>query len=167
MAEKITAEDFRQQLKYDPLTGVLQRKQVKPSRYAATGSGRIGSVNESGYLIVSVNSRQYRAHRLAWLLMTGEWPAGEIDHINGDRSDNRWANLRDVTTQVNAQNKRTAMSHSKTGLLGASWNARDRRFVARIKVGDKYRSLGGFDTAEKAHAAYLSAKRSLHAGCSI
>lgn len=117
--------------------------------------------------MVSVFSKQYRAHRLAWLWMTGKWPDNEVDHANGKRDDNRWSNLRDVPPTINRQNQRRAMSNSKTGLLGASWNARDRRFVARIKVGAKYRSLGGFDSAEAAHQAYLQAKRQLHPGCTL
>lgn len=164
----LTAELLRQQLHYDPETGVLTRKVATGGRYRASVGSVAGAVcSESGYVMVSVFSKQYRAHRLAWLWMTGCWPAAEVDHVNGKRDDNRWSNLRDVPPTINRQNQRRAMSNSKTGLLGASWSERDQRFVARIKVGQKYRSLGGFDTAEAAHQAYLTAKRQLHSGCTL
>lgn len=155
------------QLRYDPETGIFSRVVVKNSRYASDKAKPVGCLNDSGYLLISINSKQHRAHRLAWLYMTGEWPRGEIDHINSVRADNRWQNLRDVPAAVNAQNKRRAQRNSKTGLLGASWSERDGRFVARIKVDGEYKSLGGFDSAEDAHAAYVQAKRAEHIGCTI
>ena len=167
MTCNLSADELMEQLHYNPETGIFARKVIKASRFAKSQGESIGSLNDSGYVVISVNSKPQRAHRLAWLYMTGDWPIGEIDHINGIRIDNRWSNLRDVETRVNAQNKRSAMSHNKTGLLGASWNKRDRRFVSRIKSGNKYLSLGGFDTAEQAHAAYINAKRRLHEGCTI
>lgn len=163
-----TAEKLRELLHYDPATGVFTRLVCTGGRYGAAVGTVAGTLSDQGYVMVSVMSKQYRAHRLAWLYMTGEWPASEVDHRDGVRTNNAWGNLRDVPPGINQQNKRRAMSHSKTGLLGASYNTRDRRFVARIKdAAGKYRSLGGFDTAEQAHAAYVSAKRQLHAGCTI
>jgi HNH endonuclease/AP2 domain len=163
----LTAERLRELLHYEPSTGVFTRRVKTGGRYGADVGSVAGTLNDSGYLLISVQSKQYRAHRLAVLYITGGWPAQEVDHRNGDRLDNRWSNLREVSTQVNSQNRRRAQSNSKTGLLGASWCARDKRFTARIKVGDKYQSLGRFDTAEKAHAAYVNAKRRLHSGCTI
>lgn len=163
----ISQQRLLELLDYDLETGAFTRKVSTGGRYGATVGAEAGCLNDSGYLLISLQSLQYRAHRLAWLYVTGAWPKFEIDHINGIRSDNRWENLRDVSGSVNLQNKRQAQSNSKTGLLGASWNTRDERFVSRIKVNGKYRSLGGFDSAELAHAAYLAAKRQLHAGCTI
>ncbi len=88
-----------------------------------------------------------------------------MDHLNGDASDNRLANLRDVPQEVNQQNQRRANADSKTGLLGAS--PRGPRFQAAITTQGDRRYLGLFDTAEEAHQAYLTAKRQLHAGCTI
>lgn len=163
----LTAERLRELLHYDPLTGVFTRRVTTGGRYGGKAGAVAGTVNDQGYVLISVMSYQYRANRLAWLYMTGEWPTGEVDHKDTVRANNWWANLRDVPTVVNAQNRRRAQSNSKTGLLGASWNSRDRRFVARIKVDGTYKSLGGFDTAEAAHAAYVDAKRRLHAGCTL
>lgn len=163
----LTADKLRELLHYEPETGVFTRRVKTGGRYGADVGSVAGCLSDQGYVLISLMSKQYRAHRLAWLYMTGEWPAGEVDHRDGRRTNNRWSNLRDVPTAINAQNRRGAQSNSRTGLLGASWNARDQRFVARIKVDGQYRSLGGFDTAEQAHAAYLEAKRLHHAGCTI
>jgi len=165
--EFIQHEELRTLLKYDPGTGLFTRLKTTGGRYGAKAGTVAGGPFKDGYTLISVKSVQYRAHRLAWFYMTGNWPVGEIDHINGQRSDNRWSNLRDVPAQMNAQNKRTAQRNSRTGLLGASWSSRDRRYVARIRIDGKYRSLGGFDTAEEAHAAYIKAKRISHQGCTI
>lgn len=125
-----------------------------------------GSPKGDGYIRICVDQRDYKAHRLAWLFMTGEWPAGDIDHINGNREDNRWANLRVVTCAMNAQNRRKAHSNNKsTGVLGVS---KDRgRFMASIFVDGKSRKLGRFLTVEEAEAAYLNAKRKHHPGCTL
>lgn len=166
--EDISVEEVRRLLHYDPLTGIFTRRVTTGGRYGARAGSVAGTLKaDSGYILVSLHSVQYRAHRLAWLYMTGEWPAGEVDHWNAVRDDNRWTNLRDLSTQHNAQNKRRAQRNSKTGLLGASWNAKDRRFASRIMVDGRYLSLGYHATAEAAHEAYVNAKRQHHAGCTI
>lgn len=162
-----TAAEVRGLLDYNPDTGVFTRRVATGGRYGAAVGSVAGTLSDGGYLMISVRSKQYRAHRLAWLYMTGEWPANEIDHRNGVRTDNRFNNLRDVTTQVNQQNRRVATKRSSTGLLGASWSKREGAYVARIWINGRYRSLGHFLTAEAAHRAYLQAKRSHHEGCTI
>jgi hypothetical protein len=167
MSEKPTAEEVRRLLKYDPLTGFFTRLVTTGGRYGAQAGTVAGTMNDQGYVLISVHSKQFRAHRLAWLWMTGEWPRNEVDHENGVRHDNRWKNLRDVPTTINAQNKRRAQKNSKTGMLGVSWSKKERCFKARIKVNGHYPSLGSFDTAEAGHAAYVAAKRQMHSGCTI
>ena len=88
--------------------------------------------------------------------MTGEWPRGVVDHINGNKMDNRWANLRDVTQSVNMQNQRKATRANKTGYLGVSPSG--DKFVATITTNKAKRSLGRFDDLRHASAAYLRAK---------
>lgn len=166
--EGISAQRVRELLDYNPLTGVFTRKVSTGGRYGSAIGSVAGMLSrESGYILISLESLQYRAHRLAWLYMTGVWPSGDIDHMDGARANNKWANLRDVDKTVNAQNKRKAQSNSKTGLLGACWATRDRTYIARIKVDGKYKTLGYFETAEEAHGAYVTAKRQLHFGCTI
>jgi len=96
--------------------------------------------------------------------MCGEWPS-EIDHINGDKSDNSYRNLREVSRGENMQNKRKAHRNNKTGFLGVAREA--GKYRARIRVCGKNRSLGMYDTPQQAHQAYLAAKRELHEGCTI
>lgn len=109
------------------------------------------------------------AHRLAWVHVHGSWPAGDIDHINGDKLDNRIANLRDVTRSVNKENMRSARGDNKVGLLGVHVRRQNttRPYVASIRVSGKLIHLGAHNTPEAAHAAYLEAKRRLHSGCTI
>ena len=133
-----------------------------------------GYRNSRGYIQVKADTHLLYAHRLAWLHFYGEWPADQIDHINGIRDDNRIVNLRDVSQQVNAQNQRKARrpavpSSFNTGLLGTYLCRKRWVFVAQIQnpITRRQIRLGCFATADDAHQAYLEAKRRLHEGCSI
>jgi hypothetical protein len=88
--------------------------------------------------------------------MTGRWPVGPIDHINGIRNDNRWFNLREATPAQNSQNMR-ARDNSRSGFKGVTWKASERRWRARITWNGQQHFLGYFDTAEAAAAAYSTA----------
>lgn len=165
---ELTAERVREVLDYEPETGILRwrvaRKGVMAGKVA-------GCKHPNGYVVVTVEFHLCQAHRLAWLYMYGEWPVNDIDHINGVKDDNRIANLRDVSHQVNKQNMRKALrpavpSPFNTGLLGTYFNRKWRRFIAQIQdpVTMKNKYLGGYATAEEAHAVYLEAKRRLHEG---
>lgn len=99
-------------------------------------------------------------HRLAFLYMTGAWPADQVDHINMVRDDNRWANLRQADQSLNQRNRRK--SRGETGVLGAFRNG--RRFMARIHYDGHQHYLGNFATAEEAGKAYQDAKRIHHPG---
>lgn len=154
----LTAQRLRELVHYDPATGAMTRH--------STGA-TLATKMPQGHLRGSVDGVEYLLHRLAWLYMTGEWPSGEIDHIDGDGSNNRWANLRDTTKRTNQQNRRRANKNSKSGLLGASWRKDRGHWTARILVGKRYMYLGRFETAEEAHAAYVEAKRIHHAGCTL
>lgn len=147
-------------LAYDAQTGLFTSK---VARGPLKRGQSVGTVGKAGYLQIQVFGVLFYAHRLAHLLMTGEMPTGQIDHIDGDRLNNRWSNLRDASALINAQNKRRARSDSKSGLLGASKHS-DGRWQARIKADGRYRHLGLFDTKEEAHQAYVLAKRQLHEG---
>ena len=126
------------------------------------------SQHARGYVDVCLFGKRYGAHRLAWLHALGEWPAGEIDHINGNRADNRLANLRDVSHAVNTQNIRAPhRRNTSSGLLGVRRGKESLRFEACIRVNRRHVCIGRFDTAEQAHQAYLAAKREFHEGCTL
>lgn len=161
----LTQERLKELVHYDPETGVFTRIK-KTSNNARIGSP-IGVIDTHGYLECSIDSKRYRLHRLAWMYVTGNFPDGEIDHISTVRTDNRFANLRDVSRSVNMQNKREASKNNKSGFLGVYFHKPLKKFTAQIRANGKNKHLGFFETAELAHAAYLLAKREFHAGGTI
>lgn len=158
---ELSPDVVRSLLRYEPETGNFIRL-VQTSRRIKVGDVA-GGKNAIGYIQVSVAGHVCLAHRLAWFYMTGEWPKDQIDHINGDRSDNRWSNLREADKALNMQNQRRAPKHNRsTGLLGASKSRYGYR--SQIWISDQHYHLGYYKTAEEAHQAYLVAKRKLHRG---
>lgn len=117
---------------------------------------------QTGYIYMTVLGKKYLAHRLAWFYAFGKWPVSKIDHFNGDKTDNRLANLREASDSVNSQNQHGPMSTNLLGVMGVS--AHGRNYRARITVDYRRIKLGVFETPELAHAAYLKAKRQMHAG---
>ncbi len=158
--KELTAERLMAALHYDPATGVFTRL-VRSSN--ALAGDVAGGVTSSGYRYISVYGRQYAAHRLAWLYTHGDWPLGEIDHINGVKTDNRISNLRDCSTSENQQNRRRAQSNNlSSGLLGVTFHKQVNRWSANISLKGKHNHLGLFDNPEKAHVAYIKAKADFH-----
>lgn len=158
--EQIGAVTLRELLAYDEITGVLIWKE-SPSRNVKAGD-IAGHKSSRGYIHIKVLGSAYLAHRLAWLHSRGEWPLGQIDHIDGNKTNNAIANLRDVSQSVNMQNRRTASINSSSGLLGVS--RKGDRWEARIRTNGARRYIGSYATPEMAHAAYLAAKRVWHPG---
>lgn len=156
----VTYERLRELLSYSKTTGVFKWR--RPTSFKHKRGDVAGAVVGHGYVHIELDGRSYGAHRLAWLYVKGSWPEGQIDHRNGLRADNRFANLRDGSRSFNQQNQRTAQSRNLTGLLGVS--ASGSKFKARIVVDGAQRHLGTFSTPKKAHAAYVCAKRLVHAG---
>jgi hypothetical protein len=151
--ESLSQERLRTILVYNPETGEFTR-----NGRIAGGSYRHRNLT---YRRVWVAGHQYSAHRLAWLYFYGVWPSGEVDHINGDGTDNRIANLRDATRGQNATNA-LAQKSSKTGLRGVHYHPGAKKYRAQICKNLKITHLGYFDTPEAAHQAYLSAARTIH-----
>jgi len=156
---------FSEYLSYDPETGDI-RWIKRPGRRGAIGE-IAGNIDRKGYRRISFKGRSYQGHRVAFILFLGEWPKGEIDHINGQRSDNRWRNLREASRSVNGQNIHGPMAHNTSGFLSVYFHRKNRRWAAQIKVNKKSIHLGQFSTAKEAHACYVEAKRRLHVGCTI
>ena len=169
MAAAILTQDrLRELLHYDPETGLLTWRNDAGARGRIKAGTTAGSVGHHGHVVVNIGGSYYYGHRLAYLHMTGEWPSHKIDHKNGVRHDNRWDNLRNVSQQVNTQNRRGPPRGKKSGLpMGVSIDRRDGAYRADITTDGRTRSLGRYKTPEEAHAAYLEAKRRLHEGCTI
>ena len=152
--DSITAEELRSILHYDPLTGVFTRiRSAHPNRVGAV----VGSASH-GYIRIRLLGKCYPAHRLAWLYVYGTWPKNQIDHINRNRSDNRIANLRDVTNQQNMCNAGD-YSTNTSGRKGVYWDKRDSRWRACITDNGRYLSLGYFSTQAEAVAARVAAEK--------
>jgi hypothetical protein len=153
----LTAQRAREVLSYDPESGILRwqidRNQIR--------SGDIGGyLHRTGYLRVMVDGRDYAAHCVIWLIVTGEWPEREIDHIDNDRANNRWGNLREAARVENMRNK-VRYRNNRSGFKGV--RLLRGRWEARIRIDGRLTYLGSFKTPEAAHAAYVTAAR-LHFG---
>lgn len=162
----LTLARLREVLDYNPDTGVFIWR--KPASRRMKPGDVAGTPHNKGYIMLNVDGRRYYAHRLAWFYVHGVWPAADIDHKHGQKSDNRISELREATRSQNLENLRGPRSHNKSGLLGVFAEKRagvpTGKFVAVIVVKKKRLWLGAFQTPEMAHAAYLEAKREHHLG---
>lgn len=156
-------ERLRELLAYDPLTGVLTWRVSRVGRVRAGDA--VQCKRPDGYIKVCVDQVQMRAHRAAWAIHHGEWPAGEIDHINGDRADNRIANLRDLPRGLNQQNVRAAQTNNRSGYLGVCLV--HGKWRAGVSHGGRFIQVGKYDSPEEAHEAYVQKKRELHAASTL
>ncbi len=129
-------------------------KRIKAGDVVGAGS------TKNGYKCTAINGKQYYQHRLVWLYVHGSWPEGSIDHINGDRTDNRIENLRPATPSQNQHNRRK--TKSKQGMTGAYKSSKGVTWYSTIMVENKKHYLGTFKTEEEAARAYAEAKAKLH-----
>ena len=138
-------------MRYDGDTGVLERRLGNGIWRVCSNRGGSGK----GYATVRVFGKTYKYHRICWLLANGGIDQRlVIDHINGNKVDNRLCNLRLVT---NTENLRNSKSHRNGRLLGCYWNKKDKRWRAQIIIDGKLKYLGNFSTEIEAHEAYLAA----------
>lgn len=150
MAKRIVAEltvdILKSRLHYNPETGIFTRLES----YRGHKAGEVaGWVNGDGYLNIKIFGKIYKAHRLAWLYVYGEWPSLFIDHINRCKTDNRIQNLRDVERSENGRN-RGEPSNNVSGRSGVHWVERNRRWCARVAKHGKRFYLGYFEQKEDA-----------------
>ena len=120
-----------------------------------------GGIDPKGYRRIYIYGKSYKAHRLIWLHQYGEWPAHDIDHIDGDKLNNRIDNLREATHAENQHN--TGASRNNTsGYKGVHWFKEKKKWQVRIQSSGKPLHLGYFDSAEAGHEAYREAAIRLH-----
>jgi hypothetical protein len=153
---ELTAKYVRSILDYDTETGVLTWKYNpnKPLNWNARYSGkRAGRVTNMGYIRLSINNREYMAHRIIWLINKGCIGDNEIDHINGVKSDNRLCNLRLATRQQNEWN-RPGHKNVSSKHKGVFWVARDKRWRAEIVYNGKTQYIGQYECEELASLVY-------------
>lgn len=145
--------------RYDPITGDLfwSRNEVVPSR--VRGKAALTSRASNGYLFGSFGGQYLARHRVIWKLLKGSEPQ-EIDHIDGDPSNNRIENLRSMSHEENCKNRRK-YSHNTSGVTGVSWNERDQKWLAFIHIDKRMKNLGVFKSKEEAIAARRAAEELL------
>jgi hypothetical protein len=152
MATELTQARLKELLHYNPDTGVFTWLASPRGGWA----GKTAGYASNGYRRLRINERQYLAHCLAWLYMTGSWPSKQIDHINADRSDNRISNLRLATRSQNGANARRRVDNT-SGAKGVSWHRITGKWSASLAVNGRQYHLGLFDSTAEASAAYAAA----------
>jgi len=149
----ITQKRLKQLLHYDPKTGVFTWKEFASS--SRPKGSQAGCFDKAmGYVAIGIDNKLYRAHRLAWLYQTGDFPEAEIDHIDHNRSNNSFSNLRLATSSINNKN-RSLSPLNKSGFTGVHLNKKTGSWIARIKVNGKNIYLG----AHKEKTAAINARR--------
>ena len=156
---ELTQARLKELLHYNPDTGIFTRL-TKPRNGLNIGD-IAGSLHSNGYIVIEINYKKYKAHRLAWLYVAGSFPPDMMDHKNRIRNDNRFINLREATRGQNGANGKR-QSHNKSGKKGVCWNKGKGKWVAQISVRGKVKHLGVFTCKDKAHATYCKAADKYH-----
>jgi hypothetical protein len=159
---ELTQQRLKELFTYNPDTGDFVRNVLAGGQPAGKVAGMLHKRRK--YISIRVDTKLYEAHRLVFLYVHGEWPKGEVDHRNRVRSDNRLANLADVTRAENQQNT-PVRKDSVLGVKGvkpAISRGRQHGYSARIQINKRRVTLGTFPTIEEAASAYREAKREMH-----
>jgi len=146
----LSQSQLQELFEYDPETGIFIN--IKTGLPILTMN--------SGRIRIFINGDKYYAAQLAWLYMTGQWPKDQIDHVNGDRSDDRWVNLRQATQSQNMQNRTNWGKYKK----GVTFDPRGyaNPYQARIQIDGVSKDLGKYATEDGAHEAYCKAAQEHH-----
>lgn len=167
--KEIPVEVLRELLDYDPETGTLTWKKRDVSYFPNEASCRSWNTRYAGrtaftythfegYKYGGIFSASHKAHRVAWAIYNGEWPKDHIDHINGNRADNRIVNLRVVSCSENLRNQKIR-KNNKSGVMGVSWRSDAGKWVVRITVNSRLMNLGLFSSFDEAVAVRKAAER--------
>lgn len=151
----ITQDRLKAKLSYSPDTGLFTRAVDCGSRFkAGTESGTLSN----GYRQIQVDGKLYRAHRLAFLYMLGEYPKNDVDHIDGDRDNNKWSNLRPATRAENLRNAKIKNTN-KSGFNGVCWSKSRSKWEVHVTVDCVHIFLGEFHCKLDAIAARIRANK--------
>lgn len=154
----ITQKELKHWLSYSPIVGVFEWRRrghrVRPGMLAGCCD------LATGYVVIRLRGKTYRAHHLAWLYMTGEWPPMDVDHKDGDRNNNAFANLRLATKAENQWNKKASTGSS--GVKGVNWDKALGKWRGTVGVGGKKVHVGVFSQLEEAQAAVIAKRKELH-----
>lgn len=153
ITDTITQRRVQELFKYDSEQGILYRKM-------RTGLKKAGTLSGTGYWIIYADKKRYQAHRLIWLYVNGYLPQFDVDHIDGNRLNNCFSNLRECSRSENRQNL-TATKRNTVGILGVSSTA-SGKYLAQIQVDGQKHHLGTYATVGEARDAYAAAKKKLH-----
>lgn len=143
----LTQDQLKSLIKYNPSTGIFFRQINRTERIA-------GTISKNGYVQIGISGKRYYAHRLAWLYVFGEIPIGDIDHKNGEKSDNRIANLRIATRSQNIMNV-GIKSNNTSGVKGVSWIKKRGKWQALVCINGLNNHLGLYDDIKKAEEAVV------------
>ena len=152
----LNKEELIKNISYNQETGIFLKNGIN-----------VGCSDKDGYLVIKVKDKNYKAHRLAFLYITGNFPENTVDHINGIKNDNRWINLRKATMSENKQNIKAPQRNNTTGYLGVSYHKKIGKFRAGIKINGIAKHLGYFENAKDAYNIYLAYKRNIHKFCTL
>lgn len=158
-ASEVSIDELRDTMRYDTETGKLfwthspHRNEAWNKRFP--GREAFTYTHKDGYKVGIFSNAHLKAHRVIWAIVYGEWPL-QVDHINGDRADNRIQNLRSVTAQENARN-RGLRSDNKAGVTGVCWDRKEGKWIAQLTVDGRNRRLGAFNSKDDAAAAWRDA----------
>lgn len=168
---EISQAVLKELMYYDPETGIFvwkersaswfKRERDKNAWNAHYSGQRAGSVASTGYIDIGIQDKIYRAHILAWIYCFGQRPSHDIDHINGDRSDNRLSNLRPADRSINGRNQGIPI-HNSSGVMGVHWMERIKKWQARIMASGKRLHLGYFENFDDAVKARRDAEMVHH-----
>jgi hypothetical protein len=148
----LTQQRLKEKLHYDPNSGIFTYHVNNKTRKVYF---TVGNLTDNGYIRISVDNKLYYAHRLAWLYVHGQYPKDQIDHLDGNRINNRINNLRLATSQINAQNPKCEYR---------GYNKHGTKWRVRICVNNELIYIGSYDTEEEASIAYINARKIYHVG---
>lgn len=160
----LTQERLKHLLHYNPDNGVFIWRNKPASRSNRIKAGDIAGCikTDSGYVVINIDGKSYRAHRLAWFYVYGVWPKQKIDHINNIKSDNRILNLREASNSENGWNI-GAPATNTSGVKGVCWDKQTRKWRAQCWVSGKHYVLGRFASIDEA-AMVVARFREKHHG---